>query len=344
MRIVFYILVIVLIVSCKSQDKIVSLVKFSGKYGFIDTKGNWYIKPIFDSLGIFYNGFADCYSNGKVGKIDFKGRQIIDYRFDFIGAIDDNRALVIKNDSINYIGLSGKLISKKYFFDGYDFSSGLAPVNINESGKWGYIDSNCNFVIDTLFDYAEEFKNGKAEVDIGDCEYLIDIKGNIIDTVRNLKTLKKFSIIGNSNYNTLGLLNNVGDTIMKGKYKSFGYIQEDKFWFNNGQYYGLSDTTGKNLCQSQYEYLSYFADNGLALAKLNGKFGFISKNCAVIIEFQFQDAQGFKYGLAAVKQNNKWGFINRKGKFIIKPKYENVGYQFRPINAKFESMYSFEKN
>lgn len=343
MKILFYTTVILLIIGCRSQNKVVSLVKYQGKFGFIDTLGKWYMKPRFDSIGIFYNGFADSYSNGMTGIINSKGKLIIEHTFDFIGHFEDNRAFVLINDSCNYIDTKGRLISPICFFDGEDFSDGLAAVQMAYRGKWGYINKKGVLVIGTLFDSANQFTNGKAVVSIGMHDYLIDKRGEIIDTLFDTPRARSFSLIGNSDQFTLGRLNNRGDTIMPMQYQSFGYVQGNIFSFYTCEYYGLADTTGKVLCDSRFDYLNYFADNGLALAKLNGKFGFIRKDCSVAVDFQFQDADGFKYGLAAVKINDKWGFISANGNFVIKPKYEKVVHQFRPIKAKIESMYDYDQ-
>jgi hypothetical protein len=343
MRTSYYILLIVLLTSCISKEKIASLVKYEDKYGFIDKNGKWVIRPVFDSLSIFCNGYADCYRNNKNGKIDYKGKRIIGYKYDFIGTFENGLALVIIDDSVNYVDLKGKIKSLYNFCDGKDFSCGLAPVQLVEDGKWGYISTAGKLKSNTIFDYAGEFKDNKAVVEIGEVEYLIDTNFNVIDTIKTVKEIRKFPLIGNSNDNTLGKLNRLGDTIMAMTYKSFGYRQGDLFWFNNGIYYGLADTTGKILTDTRYEYLSYFSDNGLAIAKINGKFGFINKNGSVLIDFKFDDAQGFKYDFAAVKKNGKWGFINKYGEFVIEPKFDNIGHQFKSFFSDFEPMYIFEE-
>ena len=78
-----------------------------------------------------------------------------------------------------------------------------------------------------------------------------------------------------------------------------------------------------------------------ALAKKNGKYGYINEKGEVVIDFIFEDANGFKYNLAAVKLNDKWGFIDLSGQFQIEPKFDRVEHQFRPIKAKYEPMYNF---
>lgn len=342
MRLVLYTFLFILTSSCANNDEIISLVKVDGKFGFVDRNGNWFINPRTDSLGSFYNGFANSYRNEKEGIIDSKGVIIIDHKYDFIGHFEDGLALVINNDSINYIDLDGNLISDTMFFDGERYSCGIAPVQFVKDGKWGYIDVKGRLIIEAVYDYAHEFEDCFGNVDLGEFSFRIDKNGSIVDTIEYEVRRRKFRLIGNSDNKSLGMLNSRGDTIMKSKYKSFGYRQGNKFWFYDGLSYGLADTTGRILTNKKYDYLSSFSDNGLALVKLNGKYGFIDKNLVQVINFQFEEAQGFKHGLAAVKIDNKWGFINDKGNIIIEAKFDKVLHQFRSIKSKFEPMYSVE--
>jgi hypothetical protein len=342
MKTVIYILTILICVSCSTKNKLVAPAKFGGKYGFIETKGKWYIKPVFDSVGIFYNGFADVYKNGKNGLIDSKGELVIDYKYDFIGNVENETALILFNDKYNYINLEGQLISKIYFEDAEDFSEGLAAVKFHKNGKWGFINKAGKLQIDTLYNYVSDFKNGSSNVELNDSDFFIDFQGKVIKHKSNeIIKKEKFPLIGSSNTGTLGKINSIGDTIMKKKYKSFGYIQNGKFWFNENEKYGIADTTGTIIIKPEYDNLTSFSDNGLALAKKNGKYGFIDITGKTVIEFKFDDADNFKYSLARAKSNGKWGFINIKGNFVIEPVFERINHQFRPINARFESMYTY---
>jgi len=346
----------------KIQSDLVAPVKFEGKFGFIDTEGNWVIEPTFDSVGVFYNGFATVYQNEKEGKIDTSGELIIDSKYDFIGSFEDGLALVFIGDSINYVRINGDLISTTFYYDGEDFSTGLAPVQFEENGRWGYINSSAELVLDTIYQYAEEFKENEATVTVVDTitttdqgnpnikylevietDYLIDLRGTILDTLEYERRSRMFELIGNANSFRLGKVNSQGDTIMTRNYRAFGYHQGDVFWFFTGYKYGLADTTGTILIEPIFDYLTYFSDNGLALAKKGEKYGFIDRTGNTVIPFKFENANGFKYDLAAVKLNEKWGFIDRDGEFAIEPKFENVTHCFRPTSAKNEAQYNFER-
>lgn len=62
-----------------------------------------------------------------------------------------------------------KPITPFCFDNGKEFGEGLAAVSLN--GKWGYINTNGEIVIDFQFGYASSFKNGQAEVLILDSKF-----------------------------------------------------------------------------------------------------------------------------------------------------------------------------
>lgn len=360
MKTVNYIIILLFLTNCSIDKTKLVPVKFNGKYGVINSKGNWLIKPTFDSINTFYNGFAVSYKNGKQGLIDTKGKLVLNYEYDFVGLVENERVLVQSENHYNFADLKGNLISKTSFSDAEDFSEELASVQFNENGKWGYINSFGDLKIDTLFSLAYEFKNGLAEVEIEtidttavstnyivleskfyDCT--IDKSGKIIDTIKYIKKKRKFPLIGSANTNTLGKLNARGDTIMQKKYRAFGYPQGKFMWYKTNGKYGLADTTGTILLKPIYEELTYFSSNGLALAKQNGKYGYINNLGKTIIDFQYDDARGFKYDLAPVKIKGKWGFIDETGFFKIKPKFENIIGNFRKSGGKTEMNYEYNE-
>ena len=338
-------LLVMQFISCKTDVDtvtIVSSVMYDNKYGFIDQQGKWVIRPSFDSVGTFYGGYADFYLNDKNGIINSKGEIIVQPVFDFIGLFNDSIALVLEGNEVNYINTEGLKVSDGNFEDGEDFSDGLAPIKFEKNGKWGYINTTGKLVIDTIYDYGTEFNNGSAEVEFGDSTFYIDRKGVAIDINQESIKPKSYKIIGDSNSGTLGRLNEKGDTIMKPQYISFGYEQDGLIWYNKEGLYGLANIKGDIIMKPKFQHLSYFSKNGLALAKLNNKFGYIDRKGNTIIDYKFDNAKGFKYDLAAVEVNKKWGFINRNNELVIEPKFKNVSSSFRNIYAKVDSGYEYK--
>lgn len=72
-----------------------------------------------------------------------------------------------------------------------------------------------------------------------------------------------------------------------------------------------------------YEYVGCMFD-GLAVAKKDGKYGFLDKAGKKKIDFIYDGAEGFQEGLSKVKKGKMWGFVDKTGKEIVPPKYDFV--------------------
>ncbi|MBX3101661.1 MAG: WG repeat-containing protein [Bacteroidetes bacterium] len=149
------------------------LTRFSeeGKFGFIDMKGEVIFKPAY----LFAHGFRkdrapvlgyDTQREPKWGLIDKNGRQVVDFVFDFIdtrGYAAHNRILVgrVVGDQrrYGYIDGDGKVIVPLMFPLADIYSEGLALVQDEQTGLWGYIDPDGNWKIRPTFSRATHFVN-----------------------------------------------------------------------------------------------------------------------------------------------------------------------------------------
>lgn len=78
-----------------------------------------------------------------------------------------------------YMDITGNVvISSQGWEDARGFSEGLAAVC--KDGKWGYINSSGEYVIDPQYDEARDFSCGVAIVDTNDEWYIIDAQGNVL--------------------------------------------------------------------------------------------------------------------------------------------------------------------
>ncbi len=181
----------------------------AGKWGYIDTSGDFVIPPKFDSkngnyVWSFSNGFAKIEVNYKYGFINRSGEFKLPARFLAAESFSDGLARVVIEGPCIYFGggpcpdpevapgdakLSGDLPACKFSyvdasghvfpqrFDGArPFSEGLAPVRRGD--QWGYIDKTGEFAILPHFSEAEAFSDGVARVRVGQAWGYIDHLGN----------------------------------------------------------------------------------------------------------------------------------------------------------------------
>ncbi len=59
----------------------------------------------------------------------------------------------------------------------------------------------------------------------------------------------------------------------------------------------------------------------MVVVKIDGKYGYADKSGALVIEPQFDGAEGFSEGLAAVKLDEKYGYIDKAGEWVIEPTF-----------------------
>jgi hypothetical protein len=93
----------------------------------------------------------------------------------------------------------------------------------------------------------------------------------------------------------------------------------------DGKYgYGYMEEFGLEKISKPIFDEAYYFKEGLALVKINGKYGYINKKMQFVIPSKFEDAYDFCNGLALVKMDNKYGYINKTGNEVIIIKYDSA--------------------
>lgn len=324
--------------SVSVQGQIVTSAKYDGKWGFIDLEGKWFIDPKFDSLGTFYNSYAEIYLDGKEGLINHKGEIVIKPVYDFVGLVEEDMVDIMENDKIGYLNVKTKQIIQPKFEDGNEFSEGLAGV-MNDNEKWGFIDKEGNLVIPFKYDDTDwHFKNDSIQVELDSKEYFINKKDEYLGDTQDYHFVKKELTLEEKRIR-LKLMNQGFDTL---SILFTGYRQDSIFWFQAGEKYGVADTSGQAIIQPIYDYIWYFSE-GVAPVRRDDKWGFVYPNGQIAIELKYEYVTNFKYGLAAAKINDKWGYINHSGQWVIKPTLENTDGYFRDVTVTVDPIVHFER-
>ena len=172
------------------------------------------------------------------------------------------------------------------------FSEGLARVqNGSKLGNlYGFIDINGNSIIQNIYDYATDFKEGYSFVKLNKKGLLIDKKGDLLTTIK-CEILSGFS-------------NGFAKVQIN---KKIGFINiEGKLAFDN-------------LYDSAYEFNENFCGVGI-----DGKIGFIKEFGKVAINFKFDACGKFQNGLCPVKIATKWTLIDKSGTIKFEPIFEYI--------------------
>lgn len=231
---------------------------------FIDTNGN--IKSgnaTFDEAKSFSNGYARVKKDGLYGLVDA---------------------------NINYV------IQPMYYNLGDVAANGLLRCRVSSSGKYGYVNTKGEKVIDYQFDYANTFYDGVAAVKIGD---------------------------------KWGLINSSGNFIVAPKYATLYYAGSNRYLFASeisssssySRLYGLMDASGKEVVPATYKYINGIEDDTSGRFKAtnaNGKCGFIDGNGNVIVDFVYNRVGEFLNGYGSVyAENGVEQIINTSGQPVL---------------------------
>lgn len=299
--------------------------KQAGKFGYMDSSGKIKIEAKFDAANQFTEGFGVVYINGKAGVINQSNQLLIKPTYDIIKPFVEGFSVVTIEDKYGLIDTTGKIILKpKYDWISFQaeniiglkeddlwtfyslierkkinrqkyksigaFSEGLASVQDNYSGKYGFINSKGDLIIPFVLTHVySDFSNGFAAVcdsnrkDIYFNKKGVNAFGKTFDSVHRFYEERAF---------------------VKETYDSEGYF---------------IDTTGNRISQNTYQS-AWFYRGGLCGVKKDNNFLVIDKNEMVLfsspsIEVRFIYGEFF-YFCDYSKDDLTWGIMNKQFKQV----------------------------
>lgn len=87
--------------------------------------------------------------------------------------------------------------------------------------------------------------------------------------------------------------------------------------------FGFVNKQGLEISRPIYQEVHLF-EGGYAAAKKAGKWGFINKQGDKVVNFKYDWVANFANGVAPVSIANKWGFVNEQGDEITEIKYDKL--------------------
>lgn len=320
-------LLIIFSVQTYSQQH-VAMFKEGAKWGFIDTKGTVIIKPQYTYCRNFYGELAKVNKNTFInikGETVKAEKRIIGSRYCFEGL-----AAVKSNKLWGYMDVNGKIVIPEKYNTVTDFNKGHAIV-ANNDGVF-VIDKQGNETMiksDTKIKSFKPFSEELAAIQI-DGKYGFVSANGIIQIEPKFITVGYFSnglAWARSKENKLGFINKKGEWVIEPKYvaaknydtkSGIAMVKDKTEWI-------YIDTKGKPISIKEENIESYKEfEDGVALAKSNGLWGYLSIEGTWTIKPQFEGATEFFNDYARIKKENKWGVINKKGEWVLQPIYDNI--------------------
>ncbi len=136
------------------------------KYGVINPNGKLLLKPIYDSVTYFFNGFMRVESGGKFGLVNRNFEIVVKPIYNSIHEFVGDIAILEYKNKYGCINRDLELKIKPTYERIYFQQENFLRTNLD--GKWGYLDNKCNVLSKAIYDYGYDFSNGFAKVLLGD--------------------------------------------------------------------------------------------------------------------------------------------------------------------------------
>ena len=309
----------------------------NGLYGYVNSLGQWVVRPQFIFADRFSEGMAlISFDGSRFGFIDQQGRLAIPPGYAFATPFEGGLsvAAAVQEDEgapprIIYIDRRGaNVFGTVTFAFGLPFSEGLAAVKFDD-GKFGYIDRLGNVTINSQFDYALPFSEGLAPVLLGD-------RVGYTDRLGGMPIQPQFTSAGDFHGGLApvmtvegrsGYIDRTGALVIPPIFARAAEFSEGLAAVVTATVSGTQevyiDTTGRAAIeQPLFTQAGPFVE-GLAVVNVGNpagasRFGYVDARGNLAIEPQFTAAESFADGLAVVQTRADWGVIRPDGSWLLR--------------------------
>ena len=324
------------------------------KWGFVDTTGAILIKPVFDDVSGFSEGYAAVNKSGKWGFIGRSGKMVIQPQFKSAWAFHEGLARVKPFDQPEqFITSGGKRIVSDEWTAAGDFSGGLAKVMVGST--YGYTDTSGQLVIPAIYDRASDFKAGLAVIgfdghlgiintlgkevipasydkvklldkenlvlcNLSDTGIVFDLHGNELVRIPDATLLESNGKIVSLKKEGKAYFFDLTEREMmaQSEWMNVIYLGEDRWAAKNEFGYILLDATGKPISRKSYSQINKFI-NGLAAYHKTTSWGYMNLNGIEQTVDVFGLAWDYKEGFARAAFADGIAFLDRNQKIAFYP-------------------------
>lgn len=218
------------------------------------------------------------------GYIDEEGKIVIEPQFQEVRDFSNGYACVKRNGNQMFIDKTGNTVSAGWKDYGVEYSEGVLQVQ-DENGKWGYVDTNGDIVLEPQWDSSSEFYDGLAAAEKDGLYGYINTTGEFVIPPQ---------------WDYAGAFDDSG----------LGYIVKNKER-------GYIDENGNIVISPQFDGCEGSFSEDLQAVSRNGKWGFIDKSGKFVIAPKYESAGNFVQGVAAVKIDDEWKYINKNEETVF---------------------------
>lgn len=281
------------------------------KAGYINSKGEMVVPPVYQEGLTFYNGYASVQLADRWGTINTNGEMVIQPTFSGPLTFKEGLSTFIGNDGKRgVVDTVGKVVLPPRWGTISHFSGGLACVRDRDTSQnnalYGFIDRSGYPVIPPFFEDARGFSEGFAAVKMNGKWGYITPNGS---TAISMEFVCQRGMAG---------------PFRQGRAR----VAKDGKW-------GHINKEGQFVTEPRFD-MAYEFSEGLASVELNKRQGYVSLSGDLVIPPIFLHTDSFSCGLGKVNTGMgeahksiadacETGFINKRGEFEIQPRFFAAG-------------------
>ena len=265
-----------------------------GNWGFIDSKGNMVISPMYKETLWFSNNRA---------------RVLID----FYGFIATDGTMAVP-DGYRYIGA-------------YFSANGLVGY-ASDVMNWGFMDMNGKNILPFLYKDADPFHEDSAVVNYMNRFGAIDIAGNlkVPNQYMVVGTFSEGKAYAATLKGWLGYIGPNNEQIISSRFAAAGiFINGYAVVMDTVNFlYGYINGSGNYMIPPSFQDAGPFWEY-LAGVKVGNKWGFVDTLGNMVIQPAFDDVlSGFCENLTGIKMGDTWGYADKTGQIVIQPQFKEI--------------------
>ena len=281
------------------------------------------------------------FNDGRHGLMARNGK-ILQKGFLYIGEFENGVARISKkgNWSMSFDKSNNTVDNVARYFDDFHSPNGLLSVTLydqrlmnegflySKDALWGYMDTLGKITIQPQFQYARDFKNNVAVVELNDDWGLIGLDGKLIlnckyNDVQYLENSENQMVRVLVKKERVGLIDTLGNVIVPAIYNEIRIIHENRVAVKQGSKWGFCDMQGNEVIPCKYDKVQDFSE-GLAAFKKDRRWGFLDVNGGVVIKNTYKKVGNFKENLAPILVKYDYQYIDKTGKIVITNTFDNA--------------------
>lgn len=316
----------------------------NGKYGIWNLEGEEIIPCQYDGIYSVNSGLVNMQIDGKHGVINMENDLIIPALYDEI-SIHAKNIIVKKDDRYGAFSYDGTVKLPLEYEDirliAWSSKTGEEYYKVKLNGLYGVYDENWNPVVPveyTVLDNYLEYESTLRAKDEDGLWSLWDKNGNLLisnaDWISGVGTNGLVTV--ECNYNGeygFHIYDAGGNHKYFLDYDNVSMFDEGLAMVKKDGMYGFINTKGEQVADCMYEDYDYFGRDGVTSVMLNGKWGYIDEAGNELTEFIYSEAGEMTNGRAAVaKGENKKGILEISMTELFPCEYDDIYINYRSAN------------